>query len=173
MGIRTECLTLFTEQKPPVDDDIVFVNEYLDRRYVFKRPDPKYPHVRRTAFQGLNRRGEWIEVMEVTEERYKGQLPFYTIGVSVPSEQEGFPVMKKYSYGDPLSGWEEGYYTNLTGNMTETQEDLAEMNAPVVRAEGLPQQIDTEATAHAFFEQVEQNVFSTPPLFRLDYTPAR
>jgi len=173
MGTRTECLTLITEQETQEDDDIIFMNEYLDRRYVFKKPDPKCPHVRRTAYQGVNRYGEWIELMEVTEERYKGQMPFYTIAVTVPAEQKGSPVMKKYSYGDPLSGWEEGYYSYLTGDIREAREDLEEMDAPAGCPEKLPEQIDIEATSHAFFDQIEQNVFSTPPLFRLDYTPDR
>lgn len=168
MGRQTEYLTL-RELHQDIKEDIVFLNEFEDRRYVFKRDTHRDPHLKRTAFQGLNRYGEWIELMEISEERYFGQSPYYTIGVLVPvCEIHARTLLKQYSYGDPRSGWEEGYMRYLTGTLAETQEDLYEMNAVVRSIADLPRLVDTEATAHTFFQQIETNSFITPPIFRFD-----
>ncbi len=174
MSVQLESIQV-TEQSQ-IHEDVVCLNTYGDRRYVFRAEDPRFPHIKRTSFQGLTLYGEWIELMEVTEEQYKGQPILYTLGLHVieSSDEDGKgTILTKMFYGNARSGWEEGWRTKLKSNLSTTQEEMQEMNAQVLTADQLPQVLDIEATAHAFFDQIEQNIFSTPPLFQLDYTPDR
>ncbi|QQS43751.1 hypothetical protein IPM65_06475 [Candidatus Roizmanbacteria bacterium] len=174
MTVQLESLRV-TEQSP-IEADVICLNEYGDRRYVFRAEDPRHPHIKRTAFQGLTLYGEWIELFEVTEEKYKGQNPLYTLGIHVidgPSEDGKGTTLTKMFYGNARSGWEEGWRTQVRSNVPTTFDEMREMKAQILTKQQLPQIVDTEATVRAFFQQIEANDFLTPALFVSDYLPEK
>lgn len=156
--------------------DLICLNKYGDRRFIFRAEDPRTPQIRRTEFQGLTLYGEWIGLIDVTEERYKGQSPLYTVGVQVISgadEQTGGTILTSYFYTNRKSGWEEGWSRRLRSNVSTTHEEMTEMQAQALTHEQLPAVVDVEATVRTFFDQVEQNSFITPTLLSMDYEPER
>ncbi len=174
MSVQLETIQV-TEQSP-IEEDVICMNEYGDRRYVFRAEDPRFPHIKRTAFQGLTLYGEWIELLEVTEEQYKGQAPLYTLGIHVidgPDQERNGTTLTKLFYGNARSGWEEGWRTRVKSNVPTTMEEMKEMKAQILTRDQLPQVLDTEATVRSFFQQIEANDFATPALFVSDYLPEK
>lgn len=174
MSIQLEALPVAEIDR--LQQDLICLNKFGDRRFVFRAEDPRMPQIRRTEFQGMTLYGEWIGLMDVTEERYKGQSPLYTVGVQIISgedEETGGTVLTSYFYSNGKSSWEEGWHTRLRSNPQTTREEMAEMQAQAMIYEQLPAVLDVEATVRTFFDQIEQSSFITPTLLSMDYEPER
>ncbi len=151
------------------------LNEYGDRKFVFKKEDSRFPYLKRTAYHGMTLYGEWVELMEIIEERRPTQDPLYTIGLFVVSGPKNphETLLTQYTYANPKSGWEEGYRVSISGNPATAASDFREMQAHAITKDDLPYGVDVEATVHAFYQNIRNHTMTTPPLFRTDHQTER